>query len=543
MRIASSSIVFGLFFLLQQTPDAAGQTDPRAAKEAWLLNAPSHPQVLGSQPPPQSQSEGTTSDWIALGSGLDAGYGEALALGSQGLYVGGIFFTAGGVSAPYIARWSNDSWTSVGGGTNGWVFAVAVRGNNTYVGGQFSRVGPGGSIAARNIARWDGTQWHACGSGLGDSTSFVLALAFRDTILIAGGNFLNSGGTVVANLAQWDGSSWSTVGGGTGNSVSALAVDGPNLYVGGAFDRAGTIQNSGNIARWDGSAWFTLGTGMNETVTALTIAHGSLYAGGFFRTAGGVTANRIARWDGIAWHSVGGGVNDVVHSIVVTPDTSVYAGGNFDIVYNSPTDSAAYRYIARWKSNRWENLESGPNGPVNAILYENGDLYVTGYFWLIGSQVVNGIAVWREKTLTDYVPGWNLVSMPRRSSTPTRAALFPSASGVYKFQGGVYSAADSLFVGRGYWAYFPLASTAGVTGSSFSYAEVQVPTGNTWVLIGSPTLPTPVSALTSVPSGSFVPLSIFAYAGTGYIRPTQFEPGRGYWLYVTAPCTLRIGTP
>ena len=50
------------------------------------------------------------TSWSALGTGTGGGYNDgevrAVGLDSNGnLYVGGLFFTAGGLYRPYIAKW------------------------------------------------------------------------------------------------------------------------------------------------------------------------------------------------------------------------------------------------------------------------------------------------------------------------------------------------------------------------------------------------------------------------------------------------------
>ena len=45
-----------------------------------------------------------------------------------------------------------------------------------------------------------------------------------------------------------------------------------------------------NIARWDGSSWSALGSGVNGYVTALAMLGNDLFVGGGFTTAGGIAA-------------------------------------------------------------------------------------------------------------------------------------------------------------------------------------------------------------------------------------------------------------
>jgi len=62
--------------------------------------------------------------------------------------------------------------------------------------------------------------------------------------------------------AAVSGGAWFPLGSGLGSWVSALAVDGSNVYVGGAFSYAGGDSAADRIARWDGSAWHALGAGL-----------------------------------------------------------------------------------------------------------------------------------------------------------------------------------------------------------------------------------------------------------------------------------------
>jgi len=86
-------------------------------------------------------------------------------------------------------------------------------------------------------------------------------------------------------LAKWDGTSWSSLG--FTGVVSALAVDGNNLYVGGSYTNAGGVTTT-NIGFWDGTPgmpWVRRNTAQWYAVKALAIQNGQVYVGGFFTTA------------------------------------------------------------------------------------------------------------------------------------------------------------------------------------------------------------------------------------------------------------------
>jgi hypothetical protein len=108
-----------------------------------------------------------TNTWSSLGTGSSNGvsisgygYGEVRALAVVGneVVVGGEFTSAGGVSANRVARFNTqtNTWSSLGtgssNGVNDRVYALAVVGNEVFVGGTFTSAG---GIASTFIARWN----------------------------------------------------------------------------------------------------------------------------------------------------------------------------------------------------------------------------------------------------------------------------------------------------------------------------------------------------------------------------------------------------
>jgi hypothetical protein len=225
----------------------------------------------------------------------------ALAVSGSTLYAGGWFSTAGDdTNANDIAQWNGSSWSSLGsglgsGGRYDGVYALAVSGSTLYAGGAFTNAG---GSAANDIAQWNGSSWSALGSGIGDydNGDTVSALAVSGSTLYAGGEFTTAGSDTNANyIAQWNGSSWSSLGSGTSglnNQVNAVAVSGGTLYAGGYFTTAGSDTNANYIAQWNGSSWSALGSGMGggvssfPSVSALAVSGSTLYVGGAFTTAG-----------------------------------------------------------------------------------------------------------------------------------------------------------------------------------------------------------------------------------------------------------------
>jgi hypothetical protein len=294
--------------------------------------------------------------------------------------------------------------TGVEGVLNGSVNAIAISGTDVFVGGSFTNAG--GVTGASYLARWDGVQWHAVGGAnaiSGGFSTIVTAIAISGTDVYVGGDFTNAGGVTGANyIARWDGAQWHAVGGANAISapVNAIAISGTDVYVGGDFTDAGGNSNADRIARWDGTNWNALGTGISGfgVVTTIALSGTEVYVGGNFTDAGGVSgANYIARWDvaNNTWNQVGGmsAINNFVNAIAIS-GTNVYVGGNF----TGAGGVTGADYIARWDGTTWSGLLSGTfgiNSQVNTIALSGTDVYVGGRFTNAGGVPgANAIARW-----------------------------------------------------------------------------------------------------------------------------------------------------
>jgi hypothetical protein len=284
---------------------------------------------------------------------------NAIAVSGNDLYVGGSFFNAGGVSgANNIARWNILAaiWGQVGPSfaINGPVYAIAISGNDVYVGGSFFNAG--GVSNANNIARWNGTSWSAVGP-TPSITGTVYAIAITDTEVYVGGIFSNAGGVSNANnIARFANSTWNALGTGiTGGLVYAIAITGTNVFVGGSFTNAGGVPGTSNIARWNiaSSTWNLVGAAnaINNTVRAITISGNDVYVGGNFLNAGGASAaDYLTKWNGTTWTALLSGTAGVygpVFAIAVPSSNEVYIGGSFNDTGGNPLADrvAVYRTV------------------------------------------------------------------------------------------------------------------------------------------------------------------------------------------------------
>jgi hypothetical protein len=392
------------------------------------------------------------SAWSALDSGLGVEFEDsfdepvrAIVVSGANVYAGGEFETAGGEVAKYFAKWNGSAWSAIGLADAEQVYTLALGpAGGVYVGGAFTTAG---DKLANNIALWTGSAWSALGQGL---TEFATSSSPGQPYAIAvdsagrayvGGEFKTVGGLVVNNIAMWDGTKWSALGAGLegdggldDGSVSALAIVGNDLYVGGSFTKAGGAS-ARHLAKYNlvSKQWSQVGGGVDGQVYALTYSNGLLYVGGNFATVGTVSAEDIATWNGATWQALGNSVqiyqvfdtcseqSTHVYSIAVEGNL-VYVGGNFRLVYKGTGSVcslssyllANHLLVFDRGQNQWFTLGSGVPGvtngtqyfahPVSALHATGADLYVGGHFGNAGSVTAAGIARFNLTT------GWSAVN-------------------------------------------------------------------------------------------------------------------------------------
>jgi hypothetical protein len=358
------------------------------------------------------------------------------------LIVGGNFSSAGlpneaFVTANGVARWNGAAWSSVGvgaeNGVDGTPYAVAAGGGQLFVGGRLSNAG---TAPASKIAAWNGSEWASVGSasGLGVNGE-IQAIARDDGQTYVGGQFTRVGNVEANSIARWDGTGWHALGTGPDNGIGpsfgdvrAILVDGDDVYVGGAFSRAGG-QPAENLARWDGAQWHALldgsENGVVQPVEALAITPDGLYVGGFITQAGAVDVNHIAKWDGTSWSRLGTQAEngtDAPVTTMATDGTDLYVGGSFENAGPQPVTS-----IARWDGSSWQALGSGlvsdfGNPIVTALNYRGGVLHVGGGFDQAGSVPATGVALWNGAE-------WGSLGGPASEAIPFVSALAVEDSG------------------------------------------------------------------------------------------------------------------
>lgn len=363
-----------------------------------------------------------TGKWHRLNNnGIGGAYPwvSALAVSGDILYVGGVFSATGDGSMKdlvSIARYNttNGTWSGLTRrGLSGFVYALALSGDDLFVGGVFDQTGDLVLKDLGNIARYDTNTntWYALPQqGLNDR---VNALEMYGDDLYVGGDFVQTGDRALKNLGriarydtQYD--TWHALpnqgvrpGPNGAASVRALEMSGSDLYVGGAlFGTAdGSIQHIGNILRYNTTTdtWHALpNQGLNDYVYALEASGGEIFVGGTF--------NKTVDWslkdlDGIArlqtaagtWRALPlKGMNDTIRALALSED-DLYAGGDF----NQSGDGSLKTLgnIARYNitTNTWFPLAKGLDGTVHALAVSGDNLYVGGEFTATGDGNLNNL--------------------------------------------------------------------------------------------------------------------------------------------------------
>ncbi len=202
-----------------------------------------------------------------------------IAVSGTKLYVGGRFTVAGGNVVNGMAVWDTaaQTWSGLGNKLflrDGSVFDIVTYGPLVFIGGNFREVHLEGAgiLVANGLLAWNSAtdQWARITEGehAGVVSPSVYALAVHGENLYVGGGFIQAGPVSTRGVARYNlvTRRWSALGGGlqaTNPVAYALAVDGNSLYAGGSFEGAGGTP-ANNVARWslDGESWTALGNGV-----------------------------------------------------------------------------------------------------------------------------------------------------------------------------------------------------------------------------------------------------------------------------------------
>ncbi|WP_348344684.1 T9SS type A sorting domain-containing protein, partial [Ignavibacterium sp.] len=203
-------------------------------------------------------------NWNPMGQ-LD-GLVSAIVVNGSDIYVGGTFTSASAAGANYFAVYNanNNQWVGdFGANLNNVVNAIAVSGYDLYIGGAFTNAG--GDPDADVVAHFDlynFTGWEALGNGiiLFDNGPYieVRALAVSGNDLYVGGLFSSFYNSYFNFVAYWNGISWDSLDTGLSGACRSLALSGTDLFAGG---------DGFGFARWFGVYAEELSAGVQNLLT------------------------------------------------------------------------------------------------------------------------------------------------------------------------------------------------------------------------------------------------------------------------------------
>lgn len=295
---------------------------------------------------------------------------NAIAIVSDGLYLGGSFSSVAGKTAKSFAKLSfagtPDLTVSPQSGQNGFdrdVWAITVSGNSVYVGGDFSKYR---GAWANGLARLSlaGVQDGAFGKDATNGRVSSLAVGDAGATLYLGGQFnlvrkLDAHRVARVPLSTGvpdpvfnfpDGAFGLT--NGTNNDVRAIALDpsSSRIYVAGRFNRYRGTQ-SGSVIRLnaDGSVDSTFAASPDGDVRAIAVSplDGRVYLGGSFAHVNGKPAALVASVDATGapdplFHPAGAAesapVSGAVEAIAIDGD-SLLIGGEFNSYRQQPVQN------------------------------------------------------------------------------------------------------------------------------------------------------------------------------------------------------------
>ena len=355
-----------------------------------------------------SATTGAATAWDPNASG--AVY--ALAVSGPTVYAGGEFRSVGLVARNHLAALdSSGALTAWDPSANNTVRALAGSGSTGFAGGDFTSIGGQTryGIAALDATSGAAAAWDPHSTYATYTVGSVEALAVSGSTIYAGGYFDTIGGQSRNGIAALDATSglataWNPNPGGTYLSVDSFAVSGSTVYVGGQFTFIGG-QTRNNIAALDASSgaatsWNPNARGTSYPgVSALAVSGSTVYVGGQFTSIGGQARNNIAALDAgsgaaTSWNPDASDSAypsyDGVRALVVSGST-VYAGGWFDTIGGQTRNNiaaldAASGVATTWNPDASRDTDDPSLSVVNALAVSRWTIYAGGSFPSISEQ-------------------------------------------------------------------------------------------------------------------------------------------------------------
>lgn len=187
----------------------------------------------------------------------------------------------------------------------------------------------------------------------------ISTLSYHNQAVYVGGLFDQVDGLEVNGVARFDtlDETWSNFGAGLARDgtqafARSLLVTADEIWVAGAFTKAGDIETTG-VARFDrvSGQWQALGDGLDSAAWALALdSDGTLYVGGQFSEAGGQPAQALAVWDGVNWSTLPGFASSATVRALAYLDDRLYVGGSF----TTTSGGTSHQGVVSWDGTDWK---------------------------------------------------------------------------------------------------------------------------------------------------------------------------------------------
>jgi hypothetical protein len=410
---------------------------------------------------------------------------------------------------------SGTSWTATGL-TDEYVYAVAIDPKTPTI--LYAGTDGDGVFRSSN----SGTTWTPVNDNLTYPWVWSLAIDPKTpTTLYAGTN----GDGVFRSTNS--GTSWTAVNTDmTGLQVNSIAIDPvttSTMY-------AGTWGEGVYRSINNGTSWTAVNTNLTDPLTpayinSLVISPVSttLYAGTAVRGVFRFTDS------GDYWTEMNTGLTNLDVCLAINPVTTaiLYAGTWGDGVYCS-TNSGGY----------WSAMNTGLTNayvqclaidPSAATLYAAASTYNGNTGGLFRYDAASHSLVLSSS--------WNLVSV----AVPLPASSIPGLQAVYGYHNG-WSVPTTLTPGEAYWVQVQNAVTVTLPGTP-STTPVLLTYQAGWQLLGNPyDVPLPISSITN----HTLITTCYSYGpswGVLNLATDSLQPGKGYWIYLSAATTLTLIHP
>jgi hypothetical protein len=328
-------------------------------------------------------------------------------------------------------------------GPNGTVYAIAVKGNTAYLGGNFTKLAfPTGPTAlidsatgqtVRNFARSDGKNavFNAVESD-GTGGWFI------------GGNFQGFGGAAIKHLVHIKSdytvdTSWNLK---LNSFVYSLARVGDTLFAGGYFDSSAGLPRSKVLAVQISTRkllpWNPIISG--NTVTALMVTDNTVYFGGDFLYVNGIVRYCLASVDRYSAATTGWNPNPTMGNKIISGfgkyKRTIYAVGGFTKI-----DTATRYGLAAMNDSSGIAFPWNPSGNfafpaggyiLQTIVVKGAKIYVGGRFSSYnGTTRNNALALDTLGNLLPWNPNLNdqVYTMTADGSSIYLGGIFTTASG------------------------------------------------------------------------------------------------------------------